>query len=65
MLDDLRNTAARSYEEELTQGAPKPQPPRRILGMTAPQRFFVALLLLMLACVLGAVVLIATGKVVI
>ncbi len=64
MLDDLRNTAAKSYEEEVIQETPKPLPPKRILGMTAPQRFFVALLILLLTCVLGAVILIAAGKVV-
>jgi hypothetical protein len=63
MLDDLRNTAARSYEEEIIEEQ-KPRPPRLILGMTAPQRFLVALMILLLTCVVGALVLIAAGKVV-
>jgi hypothetical protein len=63
MLDDLRKSAARSYEEEIIEEQ-RPRPPRRILGMTAPQRFFVALMILLATCVVGAVVLIAAGKVV-
>ncbi len=63
MLDDLRNTAAQSYQEEMIEEQ-KPRSARRLLGMTAPQRFFIALLILLLTCVAGAVVLIAAGKVV-
>ncbi len=63
MLDDLRNSAARSYEEEIVEEK-KPRPPGRILGMTAPQRFLVALMILLLACAASAVVLIAAGKIV-
>jgi hypothetical protein len=65
MLDDLRSTAAQSYEEEVKQEVQKPREPRRILGMTAPQRFLVAFLILMMTCVIGAIVLLAAGKVVI
>jgi hypothetical protein len=43
------------------------KPPRRssqrILGMTAPQRFVIALLLLMMTCILGTFCLLVTGKV--
>jgi len=64
MLDDLRKSAARSYEEEIIEEK-KPKEPQRILGMTAPQRFFIAVMILILACVLGAVILLAAGKIVI
>ena len=63
MLDDLRNSAAKSYEEEIIVEK-KPRVPQRILGMTAPQRFFIALMILSLVCVIGAVILIAAGKIV-
>ena len=71
MLDDLRNSAASSYlEEEPTPEAPRPSPGKkkkkedpRFLGLTAPQRFIVVLLLMMMTCLLGTFVLILTGKV--
>ena len=44
------------------------KPPRRssqrILGMTAPQRFVIAVLLLMMTCILGSFCLLVTNKVV-
>jgi hypothetical protein len=71
MLDDLRNSAASSYlEDEPTPETPEPSPAKkkkkedvRFLGLTAPQRFIVVLLLMMMTCLLGTFVLILTGKV--
>lgn len=73
MLDDLRNSAASSYlEEEPAPAAPEPSPSKkkkkkqedaRFLGLTAPQRFIVVLLLMMMTCLLGSFILILTGKV--
>jgi hypothetical protein len=72
MLDDLRNSAASSYlDEEPIPEAPEPSPGKkkkkkedaRFLGLTAPQRFIVVLLLMMMTCLLGTFVLILTGKV--
>lgn len=67
MLDDLRNSASQSFlddfpedEEEIIE---KPSGPRLILGMTARQRFLVSLLLLVMTCAIGALVLVAFGKV--
>lgn len=67
MLDDLRNSASRSFiddfpieGEELTE---KSTGPKLLLGMTAKQRFLVSLLLLVMTCAIGALVLVAFGKV--
>ena len=69
MLDDLRNSATSSYEEEelqhedlySEQSAPKE---KLFLGMTAPQRFVIVLMMLMMTCVLGAFFLVATEKII-
>jgi hypothetical protein len=73
MLDDLRNDAKSSFEEtpeepksadelaELTPGR-RSGPP--FLGMTAAQRFILALLLFMMVCVLGAFCLIVFDKII-
>jgi hypothetical protein len=42
----------------------QPSQGKRILGMTAPQRFAVALLLLLLTCILGSFLLILSSKMV-
>lgn len=71
MLDDLRNSAASSYMDEeplpeIPEQAPekkKKKADSRFLGLTAPQRFIVVLLLMMMTCLLGTFVLILTGKV--
>ena len=67
MLDDLRNSAASSYleeeeylEEELET---KEKEQKLFLGMTAPQRFVIILMLLMMSCVLGTLCLVLTEKV--
>ena len=66
MLDDLRNSATRSSD-------PQSQPPfaeersrrrsKPFLGMSAVQRFVLALLLFLMTCVLGAGCLVLTGRV--
>lgn len=72
MLDDLRNSAAKSFEEEaLPQEETPDQPaitlreqPQRepFLGMTAQQRFALALMLFLMVLVLGMLFLVATDK---
>lgn len=69
MLDDLRNSGSQFVEEEEPKLEPQPKklPPRRrqpFLGLTPPQRFALALMLFLSVCVLGALCLIATGRVV-
>lgn len=69
MLDDLRNSAAHSFEEvsppedERVERAPA-QPREPFLGMTPQQRFVLALMLFLMVCVLGAFFLLITGKMV-
>ena len=69
MLDNLRDDATSKpfYEDEAQfQPAAGTAAPRlgspRLLGMTAPQRFLVALMLLLAVCSLGAMCLLITGK---
>ncbi len=66
MLDDLRNLASQPVEEE----PPEPQetrpsrpPESNFLGMTAAQRFVVALLLFLMVVILGTLFLVVTNKV--
>lgn len=67
MLDDLRNSASNSFEEEpLGPGQPKlpkPEIDKPFLGMTAPQRFVVAVLLFLAVVIIGALFLVVTDKV--
>lgn len=70
MLDDLRNSATSSYleeeesiQEDIRSGKDSPKE-KLFLGMTAPQRFIIVLMMLMMTCVLGAFFLIATEKIV-
>ena len=70
MLDDLRNSARDSYFEEGSPVEPKPvkpvrEEPKLIFGMTAPQRFIVAVFVLLMVIILGLFVLIMFGKIVI
>jgi len=70
MLDDLRNSANQSFQEE--EQAPvepsemdaSPRNSAPFLGMTAAQRFVVALLLFLMTCVFGSFCLLATQKIV-
>jgi len=71
MFEDLRKSAEGSYEEEPEPTPEEQQAGRRfrlfqgdLLGMTAPQRFVVILMLLILTCVLGSFCLLLSGKVV-
>jgi len=68
MLDDLRNSASQSFLEDFPDDKKmggEDHGPLLIFGMTASQRFLVAILLLILVCTVGTLVLIAFGKVVI
>ncbi len=68
MLDDLRNSASQSYEEEALPEETD-RHGRRVaargpfLGMTAPQRFMLTLLLFITVCMLGAFFLVLTETV--
>lgn len=70
MLDELREEASKSpfileeeaaleFEEQLP-----PRPPKYFLGMSPAQRFFIALMLLMMTCLLGVFFLLVTERVV-
>ena len=64
MLDDLRNSASHSFDEEPEE--PKRnyhEPERLILGLTAAQRFVVALLLFIVVWIMGILFLVVTEKV--
>lgn len=68
MLDDLRNSASASYEEEEPLIEQKPVNPYKIkrgpfLGMTPVQRFILALFFLLMVLILGGFVLIVFQKV--
>jgi len=76
MFDNLREQANSSsfYEEEAqfqqaadttTAAAPQRRSSRssgRTLGMTAAQRFFIAVMLMSAVCIIGALILFVTGK---
>ncbi|HPC05808.1 MAG TPA: hypothetical protein PLI60_03730 [Anaerolineaceae bacterium] len=69
MLDDLRNSAASSYEETIppevdTRHAKKKRARGPFLGMTSAQRFVVVLMLFILVIILGTLCLLLTGRVV-
>ncbi|MAT45378.1 MAG: hypothetical protein CL609_23870 [Anaerolineaceae bacterium] len=64
MLDDLRNSAENSYTEVEPIPTDRPRRKKQFLGMTAVQRFVVALFLLIIVIVLGTFCLLATGKIV-
>jgi hypothetical protein len=66
MFDDLRNTAVTTYEDEETTEPTQPvqvaRPP--FLGMTAPQRFVLALLVFFMILIFAAFLLVLTEKIV-
>jgi len=64
MLDDLRQQANASFEEEDDSFRPTSRPPARFLGMTPFQTFVIALLLLVMTCLLSTAFLLTTGRVV-
>ncbi|HWQ45500.1 MAG TPA: hypothetical protein VN376_01465 [Longilinea sp.] len=69
MLDDLRNSAASSFENEEQAPSGEQYSSRRgssdslFLGMTAPQRFVIALMLLFFVCIMGSACLLIFGKI--
>jgi hypothetical protein len=74
MLDNLRESASQSpfFQENQTPPPDKPAPERRqrrpsgpFLGMTAAQRFILALMLFIITCLLGTLCLMVTEKIVV
>lgn len=66
MLDDLRNSASQSFIDDVPEDDAldeKRRGPVLILGMTAPQRFLVSVLLLIMTCTIGMLLLVVFGKV--
>ncbi len=71
MLDNLRESASQSpfFQEEQTppegdQGSRRKRPSSgNFLGITPAQRFVVALMFFMMACVFGAFILVVTEKI--
>ena len=51
-------------DDDFDSGFAVSQPQRNILGMTAPQRFIIATILLMMACILSTFCLLVTEKIV-
>jgi hypothetical protein len=70
MLDEFREQASTSpfidedVEEIYEEVKPTRPPQQRFLGMTAAQRFVIAVMILMMTCFLGALTLLVTEKVV-
>ncbi|MBI9045151.1 MAG: hypothetical protein JEZ06_11740 [Anaerolineaceae bacterium] len=75
MLDDFRSSSSSSFEDDFSleddfeislesEIAGSPPPRSGFLGMTAPQRFIIAVMLLACICVLGGFCLILTEKVI-
>ncbi|HSF80554.1 MAG TPA: hypothetical protein VLA49_04950 [Anaerolineales bacterium] len=67
MFDDLREQAdASSFLDEEESQLPEVSSlgPRHVLGMTPAQRFVIALMLLMAACILSVFCLLVTEKIV-
>ena len=71
MFDNLRDEASSSpfYEDDQAQfqpaagtGAPISRKPTKFLGMTAQQRFIIAVLMMVAVCMLGMMCLLITGK---
>jgi hypothetical protein len=72
MFDDLRNDNQALFEDgqppkaPVTPAAKRPSAKKKsakFLGMTAFQRFIIATLLFVMACVMGVAMLVLTGKV--
>lgn len=66
MLDEFREDADTSmiFEYEESESLETPKKRRPFLGMTPVQRFVIALMLLVIACVLSSFCLIVTEKIV-
>jgi len=65
MLDDLRNSASNSFDEQPPEERPAPRKKAEtpFLGMTAAQRFVVSLLIFLTVVVVGALFLVVADKV--
>jgi hypothetical protein len=63
MLDDLRSSASDGSQAEPGYYESEEPENKQFLGMTAPQRFIVVLMLLIMVCILGTFVLVIFGKV--
>ena len=69
MLDNLRDQTSFKEEEPVPEAQEPSRAPKRrktldqITGMTAGQRFFLSLMLLVMVCLLGTMALIITGTV--
>jgi hypothetical protein len=65
MIEDLRKQADEAPEPGEESDKDRGQPSeRRFFGMTAFQRFVIALMLLMTTCLFGMFILMVTGKIV-
>jgi hypothetical protein len=69
MLDDFRKQASDTTDFGEEPAIPTPPPVRpdtggRFLGMLPSQRFFIALMLLVIVCLLSALCLLVTGRIV-
>jgi hypothetical protein len=64
MLDDLREQASASSFDEEAPRIKRPYRERRFLGMTAFQRFFVAMMFFFITCLLGTFFLVVAQKMV-
>ena len=70
MFDNLRDSASPFYEEEQndlykeSEAKPVASRPRnkRFLGMTAQQRFLVAMMVMFMVCIAGVLAMFVTGK---
>ncbi|MFZ5912337.1 MAG: hypothetical protein ACOYYU_20220 [Chloroflexota bacterium] len=69
MFDNLRNDASffndgsePVFEQPGRAPAKKKRRPGKFLGMTPVQRFIIAMMFMIAVCVLGAMVLLVTGK---
>ena len=66
LMDDSSSGAFSEDHPGLGTGRPddiSTRPARRFLGMTAPQRFVISLMLLLAVCSLGAMCLLITGRI--
>lgn len=74
MFDDLRNSEQPIFEGEqinraepvlsaLNRPAARKKKSKKILGMTAVQRFILSTLLFLMVCIVGTAVLFITGKI--
>jgi len=73
MLDNLRNQAAFTPDEEEPLGPSQPEEPKpskssrsfdQITGTTDKQRLLLAVMLLVMVCLFGSIFLLMTGKIV-